>query len=521
MAINRPAGVLRSIPEARFTYNGNQTWADLAVNGTTMTVAARYLYGAGEDQLLARDVASGTSPGVSWYLTDHLGSVRDILSGDGSTILDHIEYNVNGMILSETNAAFGDRFKFTGREFDARTRLQYNRARYYLSALGVWMERDPSSFKADDANLYRYGGNDFANVTDPSGLYGVKDDWLAQCSNFFANTADTVSVGTTTKLRQLGGYDDVVDKTSAAYRYGGYAGQAINIGLMFANPQAMASGLRSGLSWINTLSKASSMADMATQALQGNLSGVGMAALSMVPSVLRGAGSGCGATLFERGMQLYGMAGGAVSGAGKMWNGDIIGGLLDIAQAGASAYRFMQSCFAAGTMILTKRGWVAIETLHVGDEVWSKPEDDPNAPGALKRVEELFVRTAMLLRVQVGGKEILTTAEHPFYIRDKGWVPAGFVEAGQQVVGRDGECTTVEAIEDTRKVATVYNCRVAEYHTYYVGGEEWGFSVWRIMQAKDMEIYRKMPRRVATERLRPPRTCSWRIPVPQFRGKDI
>ena len=277
----------------------------------------------------------------------------------------------------------------------------------------------------------------------------------------------------------MGGYDDVVDKTSAAYRYGGYAGQAINIGLMFANPQAMASGLRSGLSWINTISRASSMTDMASQALQGNLSGVGMAALSMVPSVLRGAGSGCGATLFERGMQLYGMAGGAVSGAGKMWNGDIIGGLLDIAQAGASAYRFMQSCFAAGTKILTKRGWVAIETLHVGDEVWSKPEDEPNAPGAWKRVEELFVRTAVLLRVHVGGEEILTTAEHPFYIRDKGWVPAGFVEAGQQVVGKDGEWTAVEAVEETRKVATVYNCRVQDYHTYFVGSEEWGFSVWR------------------------------------------
>jgi filamentous hemagglutinin len=27
-------------------------------------------------------------------------------------------------------------------------------------------------------------------------------------------------------------------------------------------------------------------------------------------------------------------------------------------------------------------------------------------------------------------------------------------------------------------VATVYNLRVAEYHTYFVGSLEWGFSVW-------------------------------------------
>jgi len=24
----------------------------------------------------------------------------------------------------------------------------------------------------------------------------------------------------------------------------------------------------------------------------------------------------------------------------------------------------------------------------------------------------------------------------------------------------------------------VYNCRVAEYHTYFVGDQEWGFSIW-------------------------------------------
>lgn len=36
------------------------------------------------------------------------------------------------------------------------------------------------------------------------------------------------------------GYDDVVDKQSSIYRYGNYAGQAVNVGLMFANPAAMA-----------------------------------------------------------------------------------------------------------------------------------------------------------------------------------------------------------------------------------------------------------------------------------------
>ena len=307
--------------------------------------------------------------------------------------------------------------------------------------------------------------------------------FFSWCSNSAAGAADKITCGGTAWIREGLGYNDAVDQNSMAYKIGGFAGQAISIGLMFANPAALANSvlgpsLTIGLNTINMMSKASSVLSMGVEASKGDFSGVAMAGLNMVPGVLRGAGSGCGSTLLQRGIQFYGMAGGAISGAAKAINGDVIGGLLDIAQAGASAYRFMQSCFAAGTKLLTKRGWVVIERLEVGDEVWSKPEEEPGAVGAWKRVEELFVRTAMLLRVQVGGQEILTTAEHPFFIRDKGWLPAGFLEVGQQVVGKDSEWTTVEATGETGKVATVYNCRIADYHTYFVGGEEWGFSVW-------------------------------------------
>jgi hypothetical protein len=31
---------------------------------------------------------------------------------------------------------------------------------------------------------------------------------------------------------------------------------------------------------------------------------------------------------------------------------------------------------------------------------------------------------------------------------------------------------------DTSREEAVYNCRVAEYHTYFVGDASWGFSLW-------------------------------------------
>jgi hypothetical protein len=36
----------------------------------------------------------------------------------------------------------------------------------------------------------------------------------------------------------------------------------------------------------------------------------------------------------------------------------------------------------------------------------------------------------------------------------------------------------VDALGDTLDVTTVYNIRVRDYHTYFVGCPEWGFSVW-------------------------------------------
>jgi hypothetical protein len=73
---------------------------------------------------------------------------------------------------------------------------------------------------------------------------------------------------------------------------------------------------------------------------------------------------------------------------------------------------------------------------------------------------------------------IPTTPEHPFFVRGKGWTATREVEVGDEVIGHDGQWVAVEAVEDTGRIETVYNLRVAQYHTYFVGSREWGFSVW-------------------------------------------
>jgi hypothetical protein len=82
------------------------------------------------------------------------------------------------------------------------------------------------------------------------------------------------------------------------------------------------------------------------------------------------------------------------------------------------------------------------------------------------------------MELRVGGRVIKTTAEHPFFARGKGWAAAGDLRAGDLLAGRDGRWAAVEGVLDSGAWATVYNLRVADHHTYFVGGEEWGFSVW-------------------------------------------
>jgi hypothetical protein len=136
------------------------------------------------------------------------------------------------------------------------------------------------------------------------------------------------------------------------------------------------------------------------------------------------------------------------------------------------------ACFAAGTPLLTPDGAKPIEQFKVGDLVLSAPEDDPDGPVAPRRVEKVFQRLARIVELRVGGQTIRTTHEHPFYVQGKGWEKAAALSAGDLLKSRDGSWTAVESLNDTNQDTTVYNLRIEEYHTYFVGCAEWGFSIW-------------------------------------------
>jgi RHS repeat-associated protein len=153
-----------STVETRYAYDGRNIWADL---DSSNSLLVRRMFGP-DDQVLTRTVASGTTAGVWAYFTDNLGSVRDLVNWS-SQVQDHLDYSGFG-VLTETTAAVGDGYAFTGlkEQKAAGVLLADNRA--YLLSTGRWMELDPIVFRGGDANLYRYVGNSPTSNVDPSGL---------------------------------------------------------------------------------------------------------------------------------------------------------------------------------------------------------------------------------------------------------------------------------------------------------------------------------------------------------------
>ena len=128
------------------------------------------------------------------------------------------------------------------------------------------------------------------------------------------------------------------------------------------------------------------------------------------------------------------------------------------------------SCFVAGTLVMAVAGMVAIETIKSGDKVISTdPETMETSP---KTVLETYIReVTTLVHLTVNGEEIVTTVDHPFYVKNQGFIKAGELIVGDELLDVNGNILLVEnfAIELTEKPVTVYNFQVEDFHTYFVG----------------------------------------------------
>ena len=78
-----------------------------------------------------------------------------------------------------------------------------------------------------------------------------------------------------------------------------------------------------------------------------------------------------------------------------------------------------------------------------------------------------------MFHIKVLQLEIVTTVDHPFYVKGQGFVNAAELCIGSEFVDNNGNTLLVEQMfleEMHDETVDVYNFQVEDYHTYFVGG---------------------------------------------------
>lgn len=166
-----------------------------------------------------------TTPAVKYYLGDHLVSSHVVIGGDGSW-LNREEYTPYG------ETSFGSfarkRYRFTGKERDEESGLNYHAARYYAAWVVRWVSCDPIGIKAG-INLYPYCKGNPVNFTDHTGTD------ISETNKSFDNNHDKkislheLKAGLECTNISLKAWAFEMSFNTGGYRVDGYVQKLINV----------------------------------------------------------------------------------------------------------------------------------------------------------------------------------------------------------------------------------------------------------------------------------------------------
>ncbi|MGD0338058.1 MAG: RHS repeat-associated core domain-containing protein [Bacteroidota bacterium] len=110
-----------------------------------------------------------------YYIKDHLGSIRMTIDSTAN-IKSYDDFYPYGMVMENRSANIGQndtRYKFTEKERDVETGIDYFGGRYYLPNVGQWISVDPLQGKYNNTSPYSYVHNNPVNRIDEDGLSDI------------------------------------------------------------------------------------------------------------------------------------------------------------------------------------------------------------------------------------------------------------------------------------------------------------------------------------------------------------
>src|SRR5581483_8363063 len=105
-------------------------------------------------------------------ISDHLGSPRLVVDVTSGAIVQRMDYDEFGQVITDTNPGFQP-FGFAGGIYDRDTKLTKFGARDYDAETGRWTAKDTIKFAGAGSELFGYVGNDPINFIDSNGLWGI------------------------------------------------------------------------------------------------------------------------------------------------------------------------------------------------------------------------------------------------------------------------------------------------------------------------------------------------------------
>jgi RHS repeat-associated protein len=167
----------------RLYVGGYERFREYGGDGETVILERETLHVMDDTQRIAlvetRTQGSDGLPAQSqgFQLGNHLGSA--VLELDGvAAVISYEEYHPFGSTAYRAGRSVAEvnqkRYRFTGKERDEESGLQYHGARYYAVWIGRWCSTDPAGI-SDGINIYLYAHSNPINYSDVNGLRAIRE----------------------------------------------------------------------------------------------------------------------------------------------------------------------------------------------------------------------------------------------------------------------------------------------------------------------------------------------------------